>query len=338
MYQVGMYGGSFNPLHLGHIRCIVKAAAMCEELNIIICDGRARNEVDIKVRYRWVYQATTHLPRVRLHVLEDYCSTKEEYGQELWEADAERIKTMIGRPVDVVFCGNDYDGNSFYASCYPESEIIYFERDDISSTAIRKDIYGHWDWLPGVVRPYYVKKVLLLGGESTGKSTMTVQLANYYNTNYIDEAGRELSMRSGDDRLMLMEDYTEILLTQKMNELKAAQTSNRLLFIDTDCIITRFYMEFLNGSTPGREENMELADAINGVNRYDLILFLEPDVEFVQDGTRSEEIRAGREKYSCRIKELLNERNLKFHCIHGDYSRRLEQIVVLVDELLSTAD
>lgn len=40
-----------------------------------------------------------------------------------------------------------------------------------------------------------------------------------------------------------------------------------------------------------RIENEQLADAISAINNFDLVLFLEPDVEFVQDGTRTEEIK-----------------------------------------------
>ena len=76
-------------------------------------------------------------------------------------------------------------------------------------------MYKHWEWLPDVVKSYFVKKVLLICGESTGKSVLTINPANYYNTNYVDEAGRELSEKSGTDTMMLQEDFTEIFLQQK---------------------------------------------------------------------------------------------------------------------------
>ena len=172
-YRCGMYGGSFNPLHIGHVRCIIRAANMCERLIIVISNGRKRCEADIRVRYRWVYELTRHLPDVRIFILEDDCGTKAEYGEAQWFTDAEKVKAFAGEKIDAVFCGSDYDENSFWNVCYPDAELVIFPRDGISSTEIRKDIYGHWDWLPTNVRPYYVKKVLLIGSESTGKSTLT---------------------------------------------------------------------------------------------------------------------------------------------------------------------
>ncbi len=232
----------------------------------------------------------------------------------------------------MVFCGSDYDENSFWNKCYPDSELFIFPRNGISSTEIRKNPYSHWDWIPNIVKPYYVKKVLLMGGESTGKSTLTINLANRFNTNFIDEAGRDISERSGTDMMMLSEDFTEILLQHKLNEIKALENSNKVFFEDTDTLITQFFMGFLED--PGIAKNKALSDAIDALNSYDLILFLEPDVAFIQDGDRSEEIRDNREKYSDQIKELLRSHGKQFVTISGSYEERYEKAVEEVRKLI----
>lgn len=331
-YQVGMYGGSYDPLHLGHLQCMIKAAGLCEELYIVISYWKHPSDVDIKVKIRWVYQLTKHLGNVHIITLEDKTLRKSDYIQEYWQEDCQIVKEKIGKKIDVVFCGSDYDESSFWNVCYPESEFVIFPRDQYSSTAIREDLYGHWEWMPQVVRSHFVKKVLLIGSESVGKSTLTINLANYFNTNYLEEVGRKLSELSGSDLYMLSEDFTRILLEHKAKEMRLIEQSNKVLFEDTDCLITRFFMGFLEDE--GIEENAILAEAIAKINQYDLILFLEPDVTWVQDGGRSEEIAANRIKFSEQIKEFYHSFGFEFVSIHGDYGERFDQAVKLVNQLI----
>ncbi|MBO4281146.1 MAG: AAA family ATPase, partial [Lachnospiraceae bacterium] len=309
-----------------------------KELYIVLSIGYKRDEIDARVRYRWLYQLTKHIGNVKIITITDDAETKAGYEREHWQKDAEDVKRQVGKKIDVVFCGSDYDESSFWNVCYPESELIILPRNGISSTEIRKNPYAHWDWIPQVVRPYYTKKVLLTGIESTGKSTLTINLAHAFNAEYIDEAGRDISERSGTDTMMLPEDYTEILLQHKLNEMKAQERGNRLLFIDTDALVTRFFMDFLDGDDPGTEANRVLADAIDAVNRYDLILYLEPDVEFFLDGGRSEEIRDNRETYSNRIKNLLRSHGRDFVSISGEYAERYEKAVREVKKLIGEGD
>lgn len=331
MYNVGVYGGTFNPMHKGHLKCIIQATCMCEELYIILSVGDKRNEIDYKIRYRWLYQATKHIGNTKILLLHDDAKDKSDYPKEKSIKDTEYIKEQIGKPIDIVFCGSDYGKDSFWYKNYPESKIYQFERDEINSTKIREDIYGHWDWLPNFVKPYFVKKVLLIGVQSSGKTVLTKNLSNYFNTNYIEESGRELSEKSGTDLMMINEDFTEILLTQKLNEMKAIENSNKILFCDTDCLITQFYLKFLEGD----KKNIELSDAIDSLNNYDLILFLAPDVKWVQDGDRSEEMRDNRTKYCDIISNIYNSHGKQFHYIEGDYLTKFNKCVDLVNNLLN---
>ena len=120
-----------------------------------------------------------------------------------------------------------------------------------------------------------------------------------------------------------------------MQLIDMSKQANRILFVDTDAITTMFYSYFLLGND---KENLDkcvvLAKAVNDICAWDLVLFLEPDVDFVQDGTRSEEIESDREKYSNQIKELLNSAGIKYYSITGDYLERFDKSKKLIEEQL----
>ena len=337
-YKVGMYGGSFDPLHIGHIHDIIKAASMCEELYVMIswCEGRESTSKEL--RYRWILNTTRHLPNVKIIMVEDTAVSKEEYNTDYyWEKGSEDIKRTIGKKIDVVFCGDDYLGTNRFESLYcPESEVVYFPRKEvpISSTEIREWASSHWDYVPEVCKSYYTRKVLILGGESTGKSTLVQNLALAYNTNFVSEVGRDTCDYAGGEEFMNADDLYENLLKQRINVDEAAKQSNRILFVDTDALTTKFYSNFLLGGKPEADSCNALADAIHKINHWDLVLFLEPTVAFVQDGTRNEEIAADRIKYSNQIRALLEEQEVEYHCIDGDYLNRYTKAKELIKEYL----
>lgn len=337
-YKVGMYGGSFDPLHLGHISDIIKAASVCEELYVVISWCEGRESTSKEMRYRWILNSTRHLPNVKILMVEDKAVSKEEYNTDFyWEQGAADIKQLIGKPIDAVFCGSDYLGTNRFESLYcPESEVIYFDRTEvpISSTDIRAWASGHWDYIPAVCRGYYARRVLIVGGESTGKSTLVENLALAYNTNFVAEVGRTVCEYAGGEELMIAEDLYEILLRHKVAIMDAAAHSNRLLFVDTDAITTLFYSHFLMSEAGQQRISDQLASANNDISHWDLVLYLEPDVAFVQDGTRNEIIHQDREKYSAQIKQLLREHNISYHTIRGDYLQRFEKAKQLIEQHL----
>lgn len=338
-YKVGMYGGSFDPLHLGHIHDIIRAAAVCEELYVMIswCEGRESTSKEL--RYRWILNSTRHLPNVKIIMIEDKAVSKEVYNTDYyWEKGAQDIKDTIGKPIDAVFCGSDYYGTNRFESLYhPESEVIYFDRAEvpISSTQIRDWATQHWDYIPAVCKEYYTRKVLVVGGESTGKSTLVENLALAYNTNYVSEVGRETCEYAGGEELMIAEDLIETLIRQKDEVRKAAKFSNRILFVDTDALTTGFYCNLLLQDGEEKRGLVQLADSIHFTNEWDLVLFLEPEgVDFVQDGTRNEEIRAERKKYSEMLKEMFLLNGVKIACLEGDYLERFNQAKKLIENEL----
>lgn len=337
-YKVGMFGGSFDPLHVGHIHDIIRGASMCENLYVVIswCEGRESTAKEL--RYRWIHGCTKHLHNVSIIMVEDEAVDKEAYNTDYyWEKGANDIKALIGQPIEVVFCGSDYKGTNRFESLYaPESQVVYFDRNEvpICSTDIRKWAYDNWDYIPKICRSHYVSKVLIVGSESTGKSTLAKNLSLAYNTNYVHEIGRDICEKAGGEDLMIQADFNEILLRHKVLELDAIRESNRILFIDTDAMTTKFYIDFLLSEGEDVGKPALLADAISTINSFDLILFMEPTVEFVQDGTRNETIKSNRTHYSNKIKNLFKAHGHKIHSIDGDYVKRFDKSKALIESVV----
>ena len=334
-----MYGGSFDPLHIGHIHDIIRASAMCEELYVVISWCEGRESVSKELRYRWILNSIKHLLNVKILMVEDKAVSKEVYNTDYyWEQGAKDIKTLVGKPIDIVFCGSDYYGTNRFESLYcPESVVHYFDRSEvpISSTDIRTWATKNWDYIPYVCKDYYVRKVLIVGGESTGKSTLVRNLALAYSTNYVSEVGRDTCEYAGGEEYMIAEDMHENILRQKINIMDASKNANRIIFVDTDAITTMFYSCFLLGEDKEKlDKCVSLAKAVNKICEWDLVLFLEPDVEFVQDGTRSEKIESDREKYSNQIKELLKDAGITYNSIKGNYLERFDKSKKLIEEKL----
>ena len=110
------------------------------------------------------------------------------------------------------------------------------------------------------------------------------------------------------------------ILRQKTEEIQAAYHSNRILFVDTDALTTKFYSRF-SFERRGRNQKVRARwqIAVTEIHRFDLILFLEPTVDFVQDGTRNEVIAADRGAYSRQLKSLFDEKKIPYHSLSGDY-------------------
>ena len=95
-YKTGMFGGSFDPLHTGHIHDIIRAAAMCRELYVVISWCRGRESTSKEMRYRWILNSTRHLPNVMIRMVEDQALTKEEYDTPgYWEQAGSRLCTDL---------------------------------------------------------------------------------------------------------------------------------------------------------------------------------------------------------------------------------------------------
>ncbi|MEH7009572.1 multifunctional transcriptional regulator/nicotinamide-nucleotide adenylyltransferase/ribosylnicotinamide kinase NadR [Neobacillus niacini] len=337
--KVGFIGGKFLPLHLGHVYAIVHASSIVEELYVVLshskirdrelCQNTKMNYIPAQIRLRWLSQLTKDLPHVKVIAIEDD-QDNDNYD---WAEGAQLIKKEIGKTIDYVF-SSELEYNEIFKELYPKAKHKLIDpmrtHVNISATTIRSEgVFKHWEFIPEIVRPYFIKKIVVVGTESCGKSTLTKNLAKIYNTTYVEEYGRTVCEELGGcDGIMVKEDYQRIAYGHKMEEIKAIEKANKLVFMDTEAIVTQFYSNLYN------DEHQPVLDEIAKLQDYDLWLFLEPDVKWVDDGLRVHGKEMVRDQNNQHLKILLNEHNINYKILNGDYEYRLKGAIELIEKLL----
>ena len=80
------------------------------------------------------------------------------------------------------------------------------------------------------------------------------------------------------------------------------------------------------------ENFAKIAQGISALNNYDLYIFLEPDVKWVQDGTRTYGTEEIRKSNNIKLKNLFDENNISYISISGNYDERYERSKKLIKE------
>ena len=176
-----------------------------------------------------------------------------------------------------------------------------------------------------------LKKIVIIGPESTGKSTLCKQLAAHYNTVWVQEYAREYLLQHGMNYT-----YDDLLTIAKgqlageaaaVEELSAAGT-NSLLFIDTDMYVMKVWCEFVFGNC----HQWILDQAAQ--RKYDLYLLCNTDLPWVKDELREYPDLPTRDKLYHIYKDIMVNQSVPWADISGTDEERLNRAVEAVDRLL----
>lgn len=225
--------------------------------------------------------------------------------------------TLIAREagtVDVVFTSEHYGDElarrvNAQHVCVDRARVMVA----VSGTAIRADPMAAWDFIPPSVRPYFVRRIAVVGAESTGKTTLAQRLATELGTAWVPEFGRAYCERR-DARDLTLADFDAIAKGQIALEDEAATRASRVLICDTELHTTCTWSDLIAGARPAW-----LTDAA-AAREYELFLLLEPDVPWTQDGTRV--LGNQRADHTARLQAELTAAGRRVLVIGGSYDER----------------
>ncbi|MEI9955389.1 MAG: ATP-binding protein [Ferruginibacter sp.] len=182
-----------------------------------------------------------------------------------------------------------------------------------------------------------MKKIVVIGPESTGKSTLCEQLALHYNTVWVKEYAREYLLKNGTD--YTFENLLDIAKGQVALEelgignLEAANhqlstINHQLVFFDTDMYVMKVWCEFVFEKCHHWILNRIVE------RKYDLYLFCNIDLPWVKDELREYPDLVTREKLYHHYKDIMVNQNVPWIDVSGGYEKRLQKAIAAIDKII----
>jgi NadR type nicotinamide-nucleotide adenylyltransferase len=174
-----------------------------------------------------------------------------------------------------------------------------------------------------------VRRVCVVGPESTGKTVLCERLAAHFGAPWVAEYGRDYTLAkqlSVEPERWRPEEFVHIAWEQQRLEDEAALRATDLLICDTDAFATEIWLErYLGPVDPGGWPPR--------AHPMDLYLLTDPHVPFVADAIRDGEHL--REWMFERFVEELTRRNLRFTILRGNYAEREQAAIEATHALLA---
>lgn len=344
-HRLGLVVGKFSPLHRGHEHLIAQALAACEQVAVVGYSqpefpgcGRLQREAWVARRFPQVLNLQVDDATVRARCADRAIAwrpmppnTAPDAEQQDWFAWL--LDGPLALRPDAMFASEAYVfptcerlsrlwGHAVTPVCVDPQRRTH----PVSATQIRRDPHAHREHLHPEVYRSFVRRVVLLGGESSGKTTLAQALAEAFQTAWVPEYGRERWVER--DGQLTLQDLLDIGRIQVEREEAALAHANGLLFCDTSPLTTLGYAGWMFGAQP--EALQALAQ-----RPYDLVVLCDADIDFVQDGTRQPaDFRARQQAW---YRQQLSRPGMPLVEARGSVAQRVAQLQPLLHTLLAAA-
>jgi len=334
-YNNSLVLGSFEPPTNGHLYLIDTAISMSKIVHLFIC-YRKDDIIDGNIRYEYLRYLYSSNPNVIIYNIEhDFDDYPGEFGSSIDEFYDYWVNTIVYsniKNLDIIFTSEEY-GEEFSKYLGIEHYLVDIQRIKypVSGTKVRTNYTKYLELIPDITKSYYNTKIVLVGPESSGKTTLSkllserlnASLVHEYGAEYIDKLNLNKNTRHNKDFTLL--DITHIAAGQIYLE-ENTDFNNNVIIHDTDLITTQIWSEIYFGKTP-----KWIIDESYRRN-YDLYLLMDIDFDWVDEGVR--EFPEKRQWHFNRIKNELDRRKINYKVISGSIKNRLEQSINLIESII----
>jgi HTH-type transcriptional regulator, transcriptional repressor of NAD biosynthesis genes len=312
--------GKFMPLHRGHELLIESALAECDDVTVVVYDseppgGEHAVPMPLAKRIGWIREL---YPRLEAIVaLPDPVGWPDNEDPAAAEVYAEGVR-FLGAFDRFYSSESRYER---FASLIGARHVVVDEARrlvPVSGTLIRSDPYRYRGYVSPHVYGSLVRRVALVGTESSGKSTLARALAEALDTVWVHEYGRELWEAQGLQGTFA--DHFRIAERQRAREDAALRHAREYLFCDTNAWTTLQWSLASYGCA-----DVRLHDLVDRtVDDYEWIVCAD-DFGWIQDGTRELDGPLSHQFQQQQVADLV-DRGVRFLEVSGTVKERVAQV------------
>lgn len=308
--------GKFMPLHVGHLSLLRFATKFATKTTVVV-DCVKGESPPAEERARWV---RAEIPDAAVVALSSPTPQSPGEHPDFWRLWADTLHKASGGSADVLIAAMEYGlplskalGIGFMPFDVARSST------NITATSIRDDVMTFWDYLAPAAKPHYVKRIAVVGPESSGKSSLCMELARRFKTVHVPEVAEGILKYNGG---VLPAQWPELFIrAQCAAEDAIAIGANRVLFCDSSPLTTKIWCQTLQQPVP--------YSAIGG-RKYDLILVCGPDIPWVPATHRGIIGADARPEFMQRMRAEISRGRTPFSFISGEGEGRVECAVAAI--------
>jgi HTH-type transcriptional regulator, transcriptional repressor of NAD biosynthesis genes len=323
--KIGLVVGKFAPLHKGHELVLETAQNHCQRVIVLCYSNPDFPTMPSQTRAGWI--------RALYPNLEVFVPSNPPPNNSSDHTHREFVRHWLEEHhlrADMVFGSDEYlTGFAAHIGAMPVVVDAARATVPISGTRLRQTPHALLEFVSPLVRRHLefwaqpVQKVVFLGAESTGKSTLTARMAQEYATAFVPEYGREVWEKKNGQ--LEPADYIHIAKTHRQLEDAALENAKRFLFVDTNAITTMFLGYAYEGNM--LPQLTELAR--DAEKRYHHIFLCGDDIPFVQDGWRDDAVWRSRAQGMVRYD--LAVRGVTYTEVRGNLEERVLQVRAVLE-------
>lgn len=324
--STGLTLGKFAPLHKGHQLLIETSIEENDKTIVIVYDSPDVISIPLETRANWIRKLYPGVKVLLAFEAPQETGTSER-AKRLQEDYV--LSLLQGEKIDAFYSSEFYGEHMSQALGAIDRRIDEARiRHSVSGTDIRRAPRQFIEQISPDVYPDLVTRICLLGGPSTGKTTLAERLAQEYETEWMPEYGREYWEKHQVDRRLTLEQLVELAEGHIAKENTLLRTANRYLFCDTNAITTLMFSIYYHGEALPELHRL----ASQCVDRYDLFVLCDSDFAF--DDTWDRSGAASRDALQNMTMMWLADHSVPYEVVSGTVSER----VLLAGDALTRID